>query len=438
MRFKASDAAAATGGRLLGRDVTLTGASFDTRSLQPGALFVPIVAERDGHDFIGAAAVAGADAYLTAAGPHPEDLGISPIEVDDTATALIDLATWGAVRLGATVVAVTGSVGKTSTKDLAAAAIGATRNVAANERSFNNEQGLPVTVLGAADDTEILVLEMGMRGFGEISRLCAIAPPAIGIVTAVAASHTERVGGIDGVATAKAELVAALPSTGVAILNGDDLRVRAMSALTDASVLLYGESAGVDVLVKAGSITLDEVARPSFTLHTPWGATVVQLATSGRHMVANAAAAIAAAGSVGVDVGVAADALRTAQISPSRMAVHQLASGAVVIDDAYNANPASMMAALDTLAALPARRRIAVLGVMAELDHHAAEHAAIAEYASSLGVEVVAVGTGLYGVPAHADPVATLGRLDAGTVVLVKASRVAELDRLAAQLTSAG
>lgn len=432
MKFFASDVATATRGRLVGADASLAGASFDTRTLLPGALFVPIVAERDGHEFIGQAAAAGAGAYLTAAGPHADAQQLPAIEVTDTAAALMDLAAWGARHLRATIIGVTGSVGKTSTKDLTAAAIGAGRRVVANERSFNNEQGLPVTVLGAADDTEILVLEMGMRGFGEIARLCAVAPPTIGIVTAVAPSHTEQVGGIDGVAAAKSELVAALPASGVAILNADDDRVSAMAARTTATVVRFGESAASDV--QAESVVLDELARAAFVLRTPWGIANVRLAASGRHMVGNAAAAIAAAGSVGVDVGAAADALSRATLSPSRMAVHRLPSGAVVIDDAYNANPASMRAALDALAALPARRRIAVLGVMAELDDADAAHRDIAEYARSLGVDVIAVGTDRYGIVAHDDPAAALGTLGPGTAVLVKASRVAQLDRLAADL----
>ena len=436
MRFRASDVAAATGGTLVGPDRELTGASFDTRTIRPGELFVPLVAERDGHDFIAAAAAAGAGATLTSQGAGSSaETGIAAIEVADTAAALIDVATWAARRIGATIVGITGSVGKTSTKDLAAAAIAAGRRVAANQRSYNNEQGLPVTVLGAADDTEVLVLEMGMRGFGEIARLCAIAPPTVGIVTAVADAHTARLGGIEGVARAKAELVIALPPSGVAILNADDERVRTMATLTAARSITYGESAGADVL--ADGVALDELARPSFRLHTPWGAADVRLRVSGRHMVANAAAAITAAGALGVDVGAAAAAVAGAELSASRMAVHQLASGAVVIDDAYNANPTSMAAAFAALAALPARRRIAIVGVMAEIDEPGPAHQAIADRAAEHGIELVAVGTDLYGIPPTGDPVAAAGRLESGTAVLVKASRVAGLERVAAALIAA-
>ena len=436
MRFRASDVAAATGGQLAGVDVEVEGASFDSRSLQPGTLFVPIVAERDGHEFIAAAAHAGAAATLTSAGSQlAAAAGIPAIEVDDTGRALMDLATWGARRLGAVVVGITGSVGKTTTKDYAAAAIGAGRRVAANQRSYNNEQGLPVTVLGAADDTEVLVLEMGMRGFGEIARLCTVAPPTIGIVTAVAAAHTALLGGIDGVARAKAELVEALPERGVAILNADDERVRSMASLTMATPVTFGESAGADVTVD--DVELDEFARPSFRVRTPWGSAPVQLRASGRHMIGNAAAAIAAAGAIGVEVAAAAEAVAAADLSASRMALHRLPSGAVVIDDAYNANPTSMAAALDTLIALPARRRIAVVGEMAELDEPARAHREIADLAADHGIELIVVGTELYGIEPTDDPVAALGTLDGDAAVLVKASRVAGLDRVAAALLAA-
>jgi UDP-N-acetylmuramoyl-tripeptide--D-alanyl-D-alanine ligase len=433
VRFRASDVAAATGGRLVGDDVDLEGASFDSRVLQPGTLFVPLVADRDGHEFIADAAQAGAVATLTSAGTHRAvAAGIPAIEVADTGQALLDLAAWGARRLGAIVVGITGSVGKTTTKDYAAAAIAAGRRVAANQRSYNNEQGLPVTVLGAAEGTEVLVLEMGMRGFGEITRLCAVARPTIGIVTAVAAAHTARLGGIDGVARAKAELVEALPPHGVAILNADDERVRTMSSLTRASTIMFGESPNADVRVDC--VELDELARPSFRLSTPWGSATVQLRASGRHMIANAAAAIAAAGAVGVDVAAAAEAVADAAVSTSRMAVHRLPSGAVVIDDAYNANPTSMAAALDALMAMSARRRIAVIGEMAELDDPAEAHRAVADRVARHGIELIAVGTDLYGVEPTDDPVAAVGVLDSDAAVLVKASRVAGLDRVAVAL----
>ena len=436
VRFRASDAAAATGGRLVGDDVELAGASFDSRTLNPGQLFVPIVADRDGHEFISAAAGAGAAATLTAQGSAAAVAsGLSAIEVIDTSQALMDLARWAAGRLDAVVVGITGSVGKTTTKDFAAAAIRSGRAVTANHRSNNNEQGLPVTVLNAADDTEVLVLEMGMRGFGEIRRLCTVAPPTLGVVTSIAAAHTARLGGIDGVARAKAELIEALPEHGVAILNADDSRVRSMATRTSAGSITYGESADADVRID--DVDLDDLARPSFRVRTPWGRTDVALRVSGRHMVGNAAAAIAAAGALGVDLASAAEAVGAADLSASRMALHTLPSGAVVIDDAYNANPASMAAALDALLAMPATRLVAIVGLMAELENPSEAHTAVATRAAEHGIELIAVGTDLYGVTPTDDPVAAVGALGRDTAVLVKGSRVAALDRVAAALLAA-
>jgi UDP-N-acetylmuramoyl-tripeptide--D-alanyl-D-alanine ligase len=420
--------ASATGGTLAGPDAELDGASFDSRSLRPGQLFVPIVAERDGHDFIDSALAAGAAAYLTSRAPGAG----TAIQVADTARALMELGRWARDRLTARVVGITGSVGKTSTKDLVVGAVGVGQRVAANERSFNNEQGLPVTILGAPDDAEVLVLEMGMRGFGEIRRLCDVGRPSIGVVTAVGRSHTSLVGGIDSVARAKRELVEALPSDGTAVLNADDEHVLPMRDHTTASVLTFGTTAVADV--RADAIELDELAHARFTVRSPWGTVPVRLAVSGRHMVLNATAAIAVAGVLGVPVADAAGALATTRISAMRMDTRRTLAGATVINDAYNANPMSMRAALETLAALPAGRHVAILGEMAELDDPLAAHAEVAALASRLGIELVAVGTDLYGVPPTVDPVARLGELSARDAVLVKASRVGGLERFAAEL----
>ena len=419
----------------MGPDVEVTGAAFDSRSLRPGDLFVPVVAARDGHQFIADAVAAGAAAYLTS-GPA-ESLGVPGIEVADTGDALMALAGWARTRVTVPVVGITGSVGKTSTKDLVAAALRSQIRVAANERSFNNEQGLPVTILGASDDAEVLVLEMGMRGIGEIARLCAVARPDVGVVTAVAAAHTERVGGIEGVARAKGELVDALPDTGTAILNADDALVVAMAERTSARVVTFGHSPGADVRVE--SLELDGLARPTFTARTPWGEVTVTLAVSGAHMAMNAAAALAVAGVLGVDVGDAADALGAAHLSPMRMQVVPTAAGGVVINDAYNANPTSMRAALDALVGVDAERRIAVLGLMAELDDPDAAHREVAAYVRGLGVELVAVGTDRYGSnPLEPNDVAAVvGPVATGTAVLVKASRAAGLESVATALIGA-
>ncbi|MFT3855418.1 MAG: UDP-N-acetylmuramoyl-tripeptide--D-alanyl-D-alanine ligase [Ilumatobacteraceae bacterium] len=424
MRFRAIEVTTATGGRLVGPDVELDGVSFDSRTVAPGQLFVPLVAERDGHEFVGDALARGAGAYLTA---RPAGDG-SAIEVADTLQALMDLArVLRRQRFAGPVVGITGSVGKTSTKDLAVAAIAASRRVHANERSFNNDQGLPTTILATPADAEVLVVEMGMRGPGEIARLCTIATPRLGVVTRVAEAHGDLLGGTLGVARAKGELVEALPADGVAILNADDERVLAMRSRAAAPVLTYGESPTADVRI--AGVSLDELARPSFTAHTPWGTVAVRLGVSGRHMASNAAAALAIAGAVDADVAAAADALATAGLSPMRMQLVRTVSGGVIVEDCYNANPTSMRAALAALAELPATRRRALLGLMAEIPEAPATHRAIRAEAEALGIEVLAVGTDLYGIDPVDDPAAAIGALAGGDALLVKGSRVVGLER---------
>ena len=423
MRIRASEAAAGIGGRLIGPDVEFDGASFDSRSTRPGQLFVPIVAERNGHEFIGAARERGATVHLTSE-PDPFRRDGTAIEVTDTAQALLALAQWARPRLDARVVGVTGSVGKTTTKDMVAAACGTQRRTWVNERSFNNEQGLPVTILDAPDDTEVLVVEMGMRGFGEISRLCEVARPDIGVVTVVGHAHTERLGGLEGVAIAKGELIDALPASGTAVLNADDERVAALRSRTRAAAITFGWAGEV----RPADIELDAAARARFVAHSPWGRTHVVLPVPGMHMVSNALAALAVAGVVGVGLDVAAGALAAVAVSSMRMEVSTSASGATIVDDAYNANPTSMGAALDALAAMRASRRIAVLGLMGEIEDPGPAHRQIADRAHSLGIDLVAVGTDLYGVEPTGDVTASLGMLGPDTVVLVKASRAAGLE----------
>jgi UDP-N-acetylmuramoyl-tripeptide--D-alanyl-D-alanine ligase len=435
MRFMAADVANATGGKVVGQNAHLDGVSFDSRTLRPGQLFVPIVAERDGHEFIDDAVARGAGAYLTAREPQGRR---TAIVVADTLAALMELGRFGRARLDATtngrVVGITGSVGKTSTKDFAHAALSASLRTASSDKSFNNDQGLPTTILNAPDDTEALVVEMGMRGFGEIARLCSIAQPHIGVVTAVAAAHTERVGGLDGVAKAKGELVEALPSSGTAILNADDARVVQMASRTAASVLTYGVSATADVAMT--SHTVDDAGYVTMSVASPWGSVDVRVPAPGAHMASNALAALAIAGVCGVSMDDAARGLESAQLSPMRMETHVTVHGATVVADCYNANPASVAAALHTLAKMRAARRVAILGVMAELADAKIEHERIAAFAAELGVEVFAVGTDLYGAPVIEIEAAVqmLDELGADAVALVKGSRVARLERVVSAL----
>jgi UDP-N-acetylmuramoyl-tripeptide--D-alanyl-D-alanine ligase len=428
MRFRASEVAAATGGRLVGPDAEIDGASFDSRTLRPGQLFVPLIAERDGHDYIEEALAAGAAAYLTS---HPA-AGGTAVEVADTLRALMDFAAHHRQAFAGRVIGITGSVGKTSTKDMAWKALAASRRTAANERSFNNEQGLPTTILNRADDVEVMVLEMGMRGFGEIEQLCRIAAPHVGVVTRVAEAHSDRVDGIDGVARAKAELIEALPADGIAILNADDHRVRGMSRLTSATCLLFGEADDADVRVRG--LVLDELARASFVIDSPWGTVDVRLSISGRHMALNAAAALACVGAVGGDLGAGAEALAEVGLTAMRMQVERASSGALILNDSYNANPTSMRAAIDALVDLPARRRVAIVGIMAEISDAEAEHRAIARYAADRGVQLITVDTDLYGIAPSADATEALGAISGDDAILVKGSRVAGLERIAALL----
>ena len=434
MRLMAADVAKATNGTLIGQNAHLSGVSFDSRNVRPGQLFVPIVAERDGHEFVEAALAAGAGAYLTTG----KTFGRTAITVPDTLAALLQLGAWGRNKLDAQlsnrVIGITGSVGKTSTKDFIAAALGSSLRVAANERSFNNDQGLPVTILNAPDDVEALVLEMGMRGFGEIARLCTVARPNIGVVTRVASAHTERVGGIDGVARAKSELVIALDASGFAVLNADDERVVAMRTLTDARVITYGASSSADV--RMTSCVLDERACASVSIESPWGKASWKMNVPGEHMAHNAVGAIAVAGVLGLDLQRAAEAVSNSILSEMRMQHRIARSGALIIDDSYNANPASMSAALQALSVTKASRRIAVLGVMAELSEPERDHSEIAGLAKKLGIEVLAIGTDMYGMQSRTldEVAAMLSAVENSTGILIKGSRVAQLEKLVSHL----
>jgi UDP-N-acetylmuramoyl-tripeptide--D-alanyl-D-alanine ligase len=432
VKLLASDLANAIGGRLVGPDTEIDGATFDSRQVLRHQLFVPIVAERDGHDFISDALKAGAAAYLTYRPELIEGLGGTGIVVDDTAQALIDAARWGRTQFPAStvVIGVTGSVGKTSTKDLIVAALSSAKRVVANLRSFNNEQGLPVTILNASLATEVLVLEMGMRGLGQIDDLCRVARPHIGIVTRVGEAHTELVGGLEGVAQAKGELIEALPPQGVAILNADDERVIAMRSRSVAPVLSFGESSTADVRIT--ELRLDAHGCALFDISTPSGSATVNLSIPGRHMALNAAAAIAVGEALGVDLELMVESLRSASISDRRMQSKTTKSGALLLDDCYNANPTSMAAAIETLAQIPADRKVAVLGIMAEIENADKAHADIARLAQAHNIEVIAVGTSGYGsTPLTIDQVIEqLNHCDSSSAILVKGSRVAALERV--------
>jgi UDP-N-acetylmuramoyl-tripeptide--D-alanyl-D-alanine ligase len=423
--FRSRELTAHLGGELVGPDVGIEGASIDSRTIPPGQLYAPIVADRDGHAFIPAALEAGASAYLTA----QEPVGGTAIRVGDTAAALLSLGAFARGRVGGAI-GITGSVGKTTTKDLLAGCLASTFRTAASERSFNNEMGLPLTLLNAPDAARWVVLEMGARREGDIERLTEVASPDVGIVTSVAMAHLEYFGDLDGVARAKGELVAALPASGLAVLNFDDSRVREMASLSACPVLGYG--VGADAEVRAEHVTLDRDLRARFRLSSPWGQTEVRLALHGVQQVSNALAAAAAALWCGVPIEAVAAARAVSPGSPMRMDVHHVPGGPVLVVDCFNAIPTSAEAALRSLAELPGERKLAILGLMAELgDRSESEHRRIALVAEELGIVVVGYETRLYGeahVTSVDEAVALLRAMGPGDAALVKGSRVARLE----------
>jgi UDP-N-acetylmuramoyl-tripeptide--D-alanyl-D-alanine ligase len=457
------DIAAAIAGRVDAQDASarVTGSvEYDSGRVEPGGLFFAFRGERvDGHDFVASALERGAVAAVVA---HP--VSVRHIEVADPLRAMAGLATAVARTLTATVVGVTGSSGKSSTKDLLGAVLSGDGPTVAPAGSLNNDLGLPYTVLQADRATRYLVLEMGARGPGHIRRLTRIAPPQLGIVLNVGSAHLGEFGSRAAIAQAKGELVEALPSAaagGLAILNADDPLVLAMAARTGAEVVTFGAAtAGADV--RAEDITLDELGRPGFVLTSAAGSASVQLRLVGAHQVSNALAVAAAALAVGIPISDVAERLGAASaVSPWRMELHERADGLLVVNDAYNANPESMRAALLALVAIsrrrPGARSIAVLGTMAELGADGpAEHAAIGTLAAELGISsLIVVGDAARPIHDQARAAAAYGREpgesqwvpDAaaatsavraqarpGDVVLVKASRAASLEQVAVDI----
>lgn len=431
---------------------TITDVVIDSRRVERGALFVALPGERtDGHRHVPAAAAAGAAACLVAEGVDLDEVppGTALVAVDDPADALLGLGRWVRETVAPVVVAVTGSAGKTTTKDLAAAAVGAGRAVVANPGSFNNDLGVPLTCCALTLQTEVLVAEVGARGLGHIAALAGWLAPDVAIVTTVSGAHLELFGDVDAVARAKAELVTALGPDGLAVLNADDPRVAAMAAAAPGRVTTYGRGPAD---WRAEDVALDGMARARFTVR----GVPVALRLPGAHHVGNALAALVAADAVGVPLAVAATAVNRATVSRWRTELVETVGGVTVLNDAYNANPASTAAALETLAEMRVPgRRWAVLGRMAELGAVAtAEHERVGTLAAGLGLDgVIAVGDEAAGIlrgvragggmgvtAAVADTGAALARLEGtvapGDAVLVKASRAEGLERLAADLVT--
>jgi UDP-N-acetylmuramoyl-tripeptide--D-alanyl-D-alanine ligase len=454
---------------------------FDSRAVSPGGLFLALPGARsDGHDFAAGAVAAGAVAVLAARPVGVPAVVVEPLaaavdsgasvlvyDTDGSGAAVLDalarLASAVAAELvagGLVIVGVTGSSGKTSTKDLLAAVLAPLGEVVAPPGSFNNELGHPWTVLRATTDTDYLILEMSARHPGNIAALARIAPPSIAVVLNVGTAHLGEFGSRAAIAATKAELPQAVSASGVVILNADDNAVAAMAEVTEARVIRISRSPGADLW--ADDVVLDELARPRFTLHCPRGVIPVELAVHGDHQVSNALCAAAVALECGARLDQVADALAAAgPASRHRMQVGTRSDGVTVINDAYNANPDSMRAGLKALAWMAKsgaggaerRRSWAVLGEMAELgDDAIAEHDSIGRLAVRLDVSrLVVVGTGRSLSAMHhgavmegswgseavmledADAALEFLReeLRTGDVVLVKASKSAGLAELA-------
>jgi UDP-N-acetylmuramoyl-tripeptide--D-alanyl-D-alanine ligase len=398
IRLTTAEILEATGGILLaGRaDEAVSGISTDSRKTGPGYLFVPLKGERyDGHDFIAGAFENGADAALTERGP--EDLsdaaeGKILIKVGDTLKALQDIAAYYRKRFPIPFVGITGSVGKTSTKNMVACALGAVYNVLKNEGNLNNEIGVPLTIFRLDDSHEAAVVEMGMSGFGEIRTLTGIVRPKVGIITNIGISHIEKLGSRQNILKAKLELLEGLQPDGLLILNGDDVMLSGVKDLLDVRTVSYGLEEGVDYQAynvrSRGEMGIDfgiTIGGREYNVHLP---------VPGVHNVYNALAAIAAGQELGIDVqelikGIAA-------YSPGSMRLNIIkADGITIINDVYNASPQSMKAAIDVLDELEADRRIAVLGDMLELgDWSVDAHLETGHFAAESRTDIIiTVGT---------------------------------------------
>lgn len=455
IRLTLTDIAELIGARVEGDgSVAVDGPAFlDTRTPEPGGLFVAFAGDRtDGHRF--AADVVASGGAAAVLGNRSTDA--PTLVVPDVQVALAQLAQAVLQRIGCPVVALTGSQGKTGTKDFLAHVLATGGPTVATRGNFNNEIGVPLTVLRAEEATRYLVVEMGARGIGHIAQLCQVAPPQIAAVLNVGTAHVGEFGSRGAIARAKGEIIEALPPDGFAVLNADDELVAAMADRTRARVVTFGRTSEADLTWT--DVTLDDVGRPAATYHWRGEQARVQLVEVGEHQLANAGAAAAMALVQGFDLAGVAAALRTARSqSRWRMETTERPDGVVVINDAYNANPASMRAALDAAAQIARARGgrlVTVLGEMRELgvdaeDDHREIGTHVAELGAAVlvvvGAEAVALAQGAESTPGwRGEAIRTAGRdaataavvknVRAGDVVLVKASRGVALEHVAAAL----
>jgi UDP-N-acetylmuramoyl-tripeptide--D-alanyl-D-alanine ligase len=447
---------AATSGRIVrgpaDPSLTLAGGAFDSRILTPGSLFFALRGVRDGHDFVGDAIRRGALGAVVERVPAdaPDDALL--VEVTSVPRALRRLA--DALRDAHPIpaVGITGNVGKTTAKQAAIATLGARYRVLASASSFNNEIGVPLTFLDLEPTHDVAVVELGFYVPGEIADLSALVRPRVGVITRIpdVPVHFSRTPSVDAIASGKAELIAALPADGVALLNADDARVRGLAPRTGARIVLFGEAP--DASLRATDVRDEGLDGLAFTVTYGGARAEARMPMPGRHLLAAGLSAIGAAVELGVPLDEAAIALGTMEPPAHRMAVRH-AGTITVIDDSYNASPAAVAAALDLLRGVPTRR-VAVIGDMRELGALSdAAHDAAGRDAARSADALVAVGelaariaraareSGLHDVHAAGDAAEALivlrRILRAGDTVLVKGSRAVELDRVADALVSA-
>jgi UDP-N-acetylmuramoyl-tripeptide--D-alanyl-D-alanine ligase len=447
--FTVQDIVRATQGALVAGDlgIPVTGVSIDSRSLAVGEAFFAIHGHRlDGHAFLPEAAARGAACLVVHSLPDEVPANVPLVLVEDTTRALGKLGAWHRGRFAVPVVAVTGSNGKTTTKELTAGVLGTRWTVLRPERSFNNQWGLPLTLLKLGPEHQAVVLEIGSNARGEVAALAALAAPTVGIVTTVAAVHTEFLGSLDGVREEKAGLVRALPADGVAVLNADDARVAGMARDTRARVITYGVTGRADV--RAVGDVVEDARGLTLTLEAGGERQATTLALAGRHNVANALAAAATGVALGLPLADVARGL--AGVPPvAGRCVWRQAGDVTILDDTYNASPVSVRAALDTVAARrQGRRVIVVLGDMLELGAIGEEaHREVGRQVAALPAdELIGVGRAMQAAVEAArgaglaearhlttfeDTVAhLLKRLAAGDLVLVKGSRGMRMERV--------
>ena len=445
MILRLSEVALWTHGGLSGKDLMVRGVATDTRQAMPGALFVALKGDNfDGHDFVEKAKEAGAVALLVA---RPVASELPQVVVTDTLLALGDLASHARAQQRARVVGITGSNGKTTVKTLVASILSLHGKTHVNAGNYNNEIGLPLSLLAMPDDTQYAVLEMGAGKPGDIDYLAAIARPEIGLVNNIGPAHLERMGSLEGVAETKGALYASLPAHGVAVINADETFATLFTSINRAGrTIRYGLDQPADVGAEIRKLGVES----RFVLRTPIGDAEVALPLAGRHNVANALAAASIALALDVPLATIKQGLDAAPVVGGRLVRHAMAGGWTLIDDSYNANPASTAAAIATLVQEPAEAWL-VLGDMRELGAQARElHVQIGALAKKSGIAwlytvgelsraaAAAFGEGAQHFPDQESLTRALtADVHAGVNVLVKGSRGSEMDRIVRALLEA-